>query len=139
MIELFIYSKFSSNVCQVPYGLVVRIRRSHRRGPGSIPGVGTTIFFFSFFFNFHLFILFLSLVCFNFPPYNNVIFYYIYLLFVIIDQRYTQSNGRRPFGISTLIVGFDYDGTPHLYQTDPSGTYHAWKVIKILLYQPNKT
>lgn len=43
-------------------------------------------------------------------------------------KRYTQSNGRRPFGISTLIVGFDYDGTPRLYQTDPSGTYHAWKV-----------
>ena len=24
----------------IPRGLVVRIRRSHRRGPGSIPGVG---------------------------------------------------------------------------------------------------
>ena len=24
----------------IPYGLVVRIRRSHRRGQGSIPGVG---------------------------------------------------------------------------------------------------
>uniref|UniRef100_A0A4W5QHK6 Proteasome subunit alpha type n=1 Tax=Hucho hucho TaxID=62062 RepID=A0A4W5QHK6_9TELE len=41
-----------------------------------------------------------------------------------LKQRYTQSNGRRPFGISALIVGFDYDGTPRLYQTDPSGTYH---------------
>ena len=29
---------------QVPYGLVVRIRGSHPRGPGSIPGVGTNIF-----------------------------------------------------------------------------------------------
>lgn len=48
-------------------------------------------------------------------------------------QRYTQSNGRRPFGISALIVGFDYDGTPRLYQTDPSGTYHAWKVRKCIL------
>ncbi|EDV21652.1 expressed hypothetical protein [Trichoplax adhaerens] len=44
-----------------------------------------------------------------------------------LKQRYTQSNGRRPFGISTLIAGFDYDRTPHLYQTDPSGTYHEWK------------
>ncbi len=34
----------------------------------------------------------------------------------------------RPFGISTLIVGFDQDGTPRLYQTDPSGTYSEWKV-----------
>jgi len=34
----------------------------------------------------------------------------------------------RPFGISMLIVGFDDDGTSHLYQTDPSGTYHEWKV-----------
>ena len=49
-------------------------------------------------------------------------------LFICSFQKYTQSNGRRPFGISTLIVGFDYDGTPHLYQTDPSGTYHEWKV-----------
>lgn len=44
-----------------------------------------------------------------------------------LKQRYTQSNGRRPFGISCLIAGFDYDGTPHLFQTDPSGTYHEWK------------
>ena len=28
----------------LPYGLVVRIRRSHRRGPGSIPGVGKRLF-----------------------------------------------------------------------------------------------
>lgn len=42
-------------------------------------------------------------------------------------QRYTQSNGRRPFGISTIIGGFDKDGTPRLYQTEPSGTYYAWK------------
>ncbi|KAG7477965.1 hypothetical protein MATL_G00075000 [Megalops atlanticus] len=48
-----------------------------------------------------------------------------------IKQRYTQSNGRRPFGISSLIVGFDFDGTPRLYQTDPSGTYHAWKANTI--------
>ncbi|KAL2103630.1 hypothetical protein ACEWY4_000498 [Coilia grayii] len=48
-----------------------------------------------------------------------------------LKQRYTQSNGRRPFGISSLITGFDFDGTPHLYHTDPSGTYHAWKANAI--------
>ncbi|KAJ8302406.1 hypothetical protein KUTeg_018802 [Tegillarca granosa] len=47
------------------------------------------------------------------------------------DPKYTQSNGRRPFGLSALIIGFDYDGTPHLYQTDPSGTYHEWKANAI--------
>jgi len=44
-----------------------------------------------------------------------------------LKQKYTQSNGRRPFGISCLLAGFDDDGSPHLYQTEPSGTYHEWK------------
>eukprot|EP00088_Acartia_fossae_P058004 TRINITY_DN6776_c0_g1_i2.p1 TRINITY_DN6776_c0_g1~~TRINITY_DN6776_c0_g1_i2.p1 ORF type:complete len:264 (-),score=85.30 TRINITY_DN6776_c0_g1_i2:342-1103(-) len=48
-----------------------------------------------------------------------------------LKQRYTQSNGRRPFGISCLITGFDNDKTPRLYQTDPSGTYHEWKANAI--------
>ncbi|KAJ7953147.1 Proteasome subunit alpha type [Quillaja saponaria] len=43
-------------------------------------------------------------------------------------QKYTQSGGVRPFGLSTLIVGFDpYTDSPSLYQTDPSGTFSAWK------------
>ncbi|XP_068621173.1 proteasome subunit alpha type-7-1 [Battus philenor] len=44
-----------------------------------------------------------------------------------LKQKYTQSNGRRPFGISCLIGGFDYDGQPHLFQTEPSGIYYEWK------------
>lgn len=44
-----------------------------------------------------------------------------------LKQKYTQSNGRRPFGMSCLIGGFDYDGQPHLYQTEPSGIYYEWK------------
>ena len=43
-----------------------------------------------------------------------------------IQQRYTQRGGRRPFGISMLLCGHDRDGSPHLYQTDPSGTYNEW-------------
>lgn len=54
--------------------------------------------------------------------------YYIYSINSKPFQKYTQSNGRRPFGLSTLIVGFDYDGTPRLYQTDPSGTHFEWMV-----------
>lgn len=46
-----------------------------------------------------------------------------------VQQRYTQSGGVRPFGISTLVVGFDpNDDVPWLYQTEPSGIYSAWYV-----------
>ncbi len=57
--------------------------------------------------------------------------YKIYCLIAELKQRYTQSNGRRPFGISCLIGGFDVGEDekprPRLYQTEPSGTYHEWK------------
>ena len=50
-----------------------------------------------------------------------------------VQQRYTQSGGVRPFGISTLVVGFDKnDSTPRLYQTEPSGIYSAWWVFSEL-------
>lgn len=48
-----------------------------------------------------------------------------------VQQKYTQSGGVRPFGISTLIVGFDAAEQPQLYQTDPSGTSSAWKATAI--------
>jgi len=48
-----------------------------------------------------------------------------------VQQKYTQSGGVRPFGVSTIIVGFDIDGTARMYQTDPSGTYSAWKATAI--------
>ena len=35
-------------------------------------------------------------------------------------QRFTQIGGLRPYGVSLLIAG--EDGSPHLYETDPSGT-----------------
>ncbi|XP_014281822.1 proteasome subunit alpha type-7-1 [Halyomorpha halys] len=44
-----------------------------------------------------------------------------------LKQKYTQSSGRRPFGISCIIGGFDPDGSPHLFQTEPSGVFYEWK------------
>jgi len=49
-----------------------------------------------------------------------------------VQQRFTQSGGVRPFGISVLVVGFDDLGAnggkvPRVFQTDPSGTFSEWK------------
>eukprot|EP00753_Platysulcus_tardus_P020958 PLAT8496.1.p2 GENE.PLAT8496.1~~PLAT8496.1.p2 ORF type:complete len:246 (+),score=123.83 PLAT8496.1:89-739(+) len=49
-----------------------------------------------------------------------------------LQQRYTQRGGVRPFGLSTLIAGHDpADGRPQLYETNPSGTFTAWKAKAI--------
>jgi proteasome alpha subunit len=39
-------------------------------------------------------------------------------------QRFTQIGGLRPYGVSLLVAG--EDGSPHLYETDPSGTIREW-------------
>ncbi|KAI8909751.1 putative PRE6-20S proteasome subunit [Gorgonomyces haynaldii] len=56
---------------------------------------------------------------------------YITRYIATVQQKHTQSAGVRPFGISTLIIGFDSDKIPKLYQTDPSGIYSAWKANAI--------
>ena len=49
-----------------------------------------------------------------------------------VQQKYTQSGGVRPFGLATLIAGFDVnDDVPKLYQTETSGVYNAWKAHSI--------
>ena len=50
-----------------------------------------------------------------------------------IQQKYTQSGGVRPFGVSTLIAGFDgpRDTVPRLYMTEPSGIYSSWSAQTI--------
>ncbi|OLY83151.1 Proteasome subunit alpha type-7-like [Smittium mucronatum] len=48
-----------------------------------------------------------------------------------IEQKYTQSGGRRPFGVSCLIAGVDPDHRPFLFQTDPSGNYYEWSANAI--------
>ena len=42
------------------------------------------------------------------------------------QQEYTQRGGVRPFGISTMMGGFDGDKAC-LMQTDPAGTFSEWK------------
>ena len=47
-----------------------------------------------------------------------------------IKQIYTQHAGVRPYGISELFGGVDTKG-PHLFWTDPSGTFWAFKAWSI--------
>ncbi|CAD7961222.1 unnamed protein product [Amoebophrya sp. A120] len=47
------------------------------------------------------------------------------------QQKYTHRGGARPFGIGTLVAGFNRDHEPELYQTDPNGTYTGWKATAI--------
>ena len=44
-------------------------------------------------------------------------------------QRFTQIGGLRPYGVSLLIGG--EDGSPYLYETDPSGTIREWQAHAI--------
>jgi proteasome alpha subunit len=45
-------------------------------------------------------------------------------------QLHTQYGGARPYGVSLLLAGVDDHG-PHLYTTDPSGSFWGWKATAI--------
>ncbi len=47
-----------------------------------------------------------------------------------LKQLCTQSGGLRPFGVSLLIAGID-DGTPRLFETDPTGIFFQYKAAVI--------
>jgi len=47
-----------------------------------------------------------------------------------LKQNYTQIGGIRPFGVSLLIAGTDEQG-PHIFTTDPSGSYWSWRAAAI--------
>eukprot|EP01086_Lenisia_limosa_P010871 TRINITY_DN35700_c0_g1_i1.p1 TRINITY_DN35700_c0_g1~~TRINITY_DN35700_c0_g1_i1.p1 ORF type:complete len:264 (+),score=64.69 TRINITY_DN35700_c0_g1_i1:96-887(+) len=48
-----------------------------------------------------------------------------------VQQRFTQRGGVRPFGLATLISGFDANKKPQLWATDPSGNFVEWKANAI--------
>jgi len=47
-----------------------------------------------------------------------------------IKQVHTQYGGTRPFGVSFIIAGVDYDG-PKLFMTEPSGAYAEYYAVAI--------
>lgn len=46
-----------------------------------------------------------------------------------VQQKYTQSGGVRPFGISTLIAGFDPLGVP---QVQPGSIQRAKRLLQLM-------
>jgi 20S proteasome subunit alpha 6 len=47
-----------------------------------------------------------------------------------MHQRCTQSYVRRPYGVGLLVGTYDQTG-PHLYLTDPSGSYYEYYAMAI--------
>ncbi len=47
-----------------------------------------------------------------------------------LKQVCTQSGGLRPFGVSILVAGVD-NGTPKLFETDPTGIFFQYKATVI--------
>lgn len=48
-----------------------------------------------------------------------------------VQQKYTQKGGVRPFGVCTLLIGFDSDQRPRLFLTEPSGIHSEWRACAI--------
>uniref|UniRef100_A0A915EAD9 Proteasome subunit alpha type n=1 Tax=Ditylenchus dipsaci TaxID=166011 RepID=A0A915EAD9_9BILA len=48
-----------------------------------------------------------------------------------IKQDYTITGGRRPFGVSMIIAGFDFNGCPSIFKTEPMGTFFEYKAVAI--------
>lgn len=44
-----------------------------------------------------------------------------------LQQKYTQTGGVRPFGVSVLVAGIDHKNEPILFKTEPTGNYMEWK------------
>jgi proteasome alpha subunit len=48
-----------------------------------------------------------------------------------VVQQYSQIGGARTFGCALLVGGVDSDGTPRLFETDPSGTFYEWAAVAV--------
>ena len=48
-----------------------------------------------------------------------------------LKQICTQSGGLRPFGVSVIFAGVDGNGTPKVFETDPTGIYFQYRATVI--------
>lgn len=56
---------------------------------------------------------------------------YIVRYIAEVQQKATQSGGSRPYGVACVIGGFNKDGTPQLWQTEPSGAAMKWNACTV--------
>jgi len=56
---------------------------------------------------------------------------YIVRFMAETQQRATQMGGSRPYGVATIVGGYNPDGSVELWQTEPSGMSAAWKACVI--------
>ena len=57
---------------------------------------------------------------------------YIAKFIAKMQQKYTQRNSVRPFGVSCLVIGYDEEQkAPRLLLTEPSGAFSSWKAHAI--------
>merc|ERR1711977_157807 len=47
------------------------------------------------------------------------------------SQIGTQRSGKRPYGVGLLVIGYDEETGPCLYNTEPSGVYNEYKAMAI--------
>ena len=48
-----------------------------------------------------------------------------------VVQKYTQTGGARPFGLSMFVAGFNRVHEPKLFLVEPSGMITSWKAHAI--------
>jgi 20S proteasome subunit alpha 3 len=48
-----------------------------------------------------------------------------------VKQNFTQTGGKRPFGTSLIIGGFDSLNGFQIFRTEPSGNFSEWKAVAV--------
>jgi 20S proteasome alpha/beta subunit len=53
-----------------------------------------------------------------------------------LQQQSKQFVGKLPFGVTTLVCGFDCMNSPDIYERLPNGAYTEWKGMTIRVHDP---
>ncbi len=48
-----------------------------------------------------------------------------------VQQKASQYGGCRPYGVACIVGGFNNDGSPQLWKSEPSGVCSSWKACSV--------